>query len=92
MTTYSSHIGNSSKLFLSCFIILAYYLIEEAFYASLDLKVLDWANAFLRVITKEFPLSVKSMRMLGMLHEALQDTEKARDIYSELIVANSSDF
>eukprot|EP00347_Sterkiella_histriomuscorum_P010177 403377310 len=69
-----------------------YYLIEEAFYASLDLKQADWANAFLRIITKNFPQSVKTMRMLGMLFEALQEHEKARDIYAELLVNNPNDF
>ncbi|CDW79983.1 isoform a [Stylonychia lemnae] len=69
----------------------AYYLIEEAFYAALDIKQLDWANAFLRIITSKFTQSVKSMRMLGMLYEALQDHEKAKEIYQELILLNPND-
>lgn len=70
---------------------IAYYIIEEAFYAALDIKQLDWANAFLRVVTKQFPQSAKSMRMLGMLYEALNDHDKARDIYEELLSVNSND-
>lgn len=31
------------------------------------------------------------MRMLGMLYEALQDHEKARDIYNELLLQNAND-
>ena len=67
-------------------------MLEEAYYAALDKKANDWANAFLRVITKEFPQTPKTMRMLGMLHESLQDQDKARDIYSEILQANASDF
>lgn len=61
------------------------YMIEEFFYASLDVKAFDWGLLFLKVINKNFPQSVKSMRMLAMLHEASQDHEKARAIYSELL-------
>ena len=31
------------------------------------------------------------MRMLGMLYEALQEHEKARDIYAELLLNNPND-
>ena len=62
---------NQVSKIIHLIIISAYYLIEEAFYAALDIKQLDWANAFLRIITTKFIQSVKSMRMLGMLYEAL---------------------
>ena len=32
------------------------------------------------------------MRMLGLYHEACQDTDKAKEIYNELISINPSDF
>jgi tetratricopeptide (TPR) repeat protein len=57
----------------------------------LDVKQLDWANIFLKVLVKKFPQAPKVMRMLGMLHEALQDHEKARDIYNELLTVNPND-
>jgi TolA-binding protein len=65
--------------------------LEESFYSALDVKQLDWANVFLKVLIKKFPQSPKMMRMLGMLHEALQDHDKARDIYTELLTINSND-
>jgi len=46
------------------------YLIEEFFYAALELKQIGWAKLFLKIIAKHFPGSVKQMRMLGMFHEA----------------------
>ena len=80
---------------VSCYLFgksfLGYYLIEEAFYSALDVKQLDWANMFLKVLIKKFPQSPKMMRLLGMLHEALQDHEKARDIYTELLTVNPND-
>ena len=35
--------------------ILALYLVEEFFYAALDLKHLDWAQFFLKIVSKKFP-------------------------------------
>ena len=61
------------------------YMVEEFFYASLDLKQYDWAEVFIGIINKQFPQSVKSMRLLGMFHEAHHDVIKAQDIYIELI-------
>ena len=73
------------------YLIIGYYLIEEAFYSALDVKQLDWANMFLKILIKKFPQSPKMMRLLGMLHEALQDHEKAIDIYTELLTVNPND-
>ena len=61
------------------------YLVEEFFYASLDLKAFDWGKMFLLIVGKKFIQSVKSMRMQGMLFEALQEHEKAKAIYAELL-------
>lgn len=80
VTNYSGSIDDSS-----------YYLIEESFYSALDVKQLDWANMFLKILVKKFPQAPKVMRMLAMLHEALQDHEKARDIYTELLTINPND-
>lgn len=44
------------------------------------------------MITKQFQQSAKTMRMLGMLYEALSDLEKAREIYEELVVTNPADY
>lgn len=38
--------------FLFC---IAMYLVEEFFYASLDVKSFDWALMFLKIISKKFP-------------------------------------
>ena len=46
---------------------------------------------FLKILIKKFPQSPKMMRLLGMLHEALQDHEKAIDIYTELLTVNPND-
>jgi hypothetical protein len=51
--------------------IIAMYLVEEFYYAALDLKQIEWAQLFIRIIQNKFPQSVKSMRLLAMLHEAL---------------------
>ena len=64
------------------------YLVEEFFYAALDLKSFDWAKLFLLMIGKRYTQSVKSMRMQAMLFETLQEHEKAKAIYAELIQIN----
>lgn len=64
---------------------IALYLIEEFFYAALELKQFDWAEAFLRIIRKHYPASVKTMRMLGTFYEAIPEVEKALEIYNELL-------
>lgn len=67
------------------------YLVEEFYYASLDLKQLDWSRVFLGLINKNYPQSVKANRMLAMLHEASQDYGKAKEIYNELLATNPGD-
>jgi len=52
-------------------------LIEEFYYSSLDLKQFDWAEAFLRIICKDYPKSIKSLRLLAMFYEAKHDVVKA---------------
>jgi hypothetical protein len=52
-------------------------MIEEFFYAALDLKQFDWAEVFLRILSNQYPQSVKAMRLLGVLHEARQEVVKA---------------
>jgi hypothetical protein len=61
------------------------YLIEEFYYSALDLMQFDWAEAFLRIICKDYPKSIKSLRLLAMFYEAKHDLEKAQDIYVELL-------
>lgn len=53
------------------------YMIEEFFYAALELRQFDWAQVFLKILTNQYPQSVKAMRLLGMLHEAKNDPVKA---------------
>ena len=67
------------------------YLVEEFFYAALEVKQIEWAKLFLKIIAKHFPGSVKQMRMLGMFHEAAQDLDKAREIYNELLTSTPND-
>mmetsp|Transcript_24662 Transcript_24662/g.18674 ORF Transcript_24662/g.18674 Transcript_24662/m.18674 type:complete len:87 (+) Transcript_24662:186-446(+) len=67
------------------------YIIEELFYAALDLRQYDWAEAFLRIIGNMFPQSAKAMRLLGMLYESQTDIIKAQDVYLELLQQHPSD-
>lgn len=67
------------------------YLVEEFFYASLEVKQFEWSHVFLKQISQKFPQSVKSMRLLAMLHESAQDLDKARSIYNELLAVNPAD-
>jgi len=46
------------------------YMVEEFFYAALDVKQIEWAKLFLKIVAKHFAGSVKQMRMLGMYYEA----------------------
>jgi len=73
-------------------ILSALYMIEEFFVAALELKKLDWGKVFLDIVSVKHPQSVKEMRMLGQFHEASQDSDKAKEIYNELISINPSDF
>jgi len=42
-----------------------FYLVEEFFYAALQLKQMDWAQFFLQMTRANYPKSIKSMRMLA---------------------------
>ena len=53
------------------------HLVEEFFTAACELKVLDWAEVFLRIARNSQPKSVKSMRMLAMFYEAKNEYMKA---------------
>jgi len=53
--------------------------------AACELKVLDWAEVFLRVARNLHPKSVKSMRMLAMFYEAKGEYMKAQEIYLDMI-------
>lgn len=66
-------------------------LVDEFFLAALELKQNDWAQVFLRIICIQFPDSVKTMRYLGMLHESLNDTMRAQEIYLEIIEKTPED-
>ena len=61
------------------------YLTEEFFYCACELKHLDWAQFFLRMVRNQFPKSVKSMRMLGIFYECAGDIIKAKEIYTDMI-------
>ena len=61
------------------------YLTEEFFYCACELKHLDWAAFFLKVVRNQFPKSVKSMRMLAIFHECGNETVKAKKIYEDMI-------
>jgi tetratricopeptide (TPR) repeat protein len=68
------------------------YLVEEFFYAALEVKQMEWARLFLQIIGNKIPQTPKHMRLLAMFHEAIQDFDKAKEIYNELISVNGSDF
>lgn len=83
VTRYSGSIDDSSK---KCFLYCeAMYLVEEFFYAALDVKQIEWARLFLKIVANKAPQSPKAMRMLAMYHEAGHDLDKAREIYNELL-------
>ena len=88
---YSGSIDESSKC-QKLNNLSALYMIEEFFVAALELKKLDWAKVFLDIVSAKHPQSVKEMRMLGQFHEASQDSDKAKEIYNELISINPTDF
>ena len=67
------------------------YLIEEFFYAACELKQLDWAQFFLKMVRTQFPKSVKSMRMLAVFYESVGDIVKAQEIYLDMIEQNPED-
>ncbi len=67
------------------------YMIEEFFYAALDIKQISWAQLFISIISNKYPNAPKSMRLLGMLHESSGDLDKAKEIYNELITINAND-
>ena len=45
-------------------------MVEEFYLACLELKLIDWAQVFLKMICQQFPNDLKSMRMLAMFYEA----------------------
>ena len=53
--------------------------------ACLDLKLIDWAQVFLKAICSMFPDGIKTMRLLGMFYEAQGKTLRAQEIYQELL-------
>ena len=66
-------------------------MVEEFFYAALDLKQIEWAHVFMKYVSTQFPQSPKSLRLLAMLHEAGGDYDKAKSIYNELVTVNAAD-
>lgn len=59
--------------------------------AACELKVLDWAEVFLRIVRNLQPKSVKSMRMLAIFYEAKGEHMKAQEIYLDMIEQNPAD-
>jgi ER membrane protein complex subunit 2 len=53
---------------------------------------MEWARLFLQIIGNKISQTPKHMRLLAMFHEAIQDFDKAKEIYNELISLNGSDF
>jgi hypothetical protein len=47
------------------------YLVEEFFYAALEVKQMEWARLFLQIIGNKIPQTPKHMRLLAMFHEAI---------------------
>ena len=76
---------------LTCNVFLDFYLIDEFFMAACELKRMDWAQFFLQMTRKEFPKSVKVMRMLAIMYEAQGEIVKAQEIYLDMIDANPAD-
>jgi len=46
-------------------------MVEEFYYAALEIKQMEWARAFLKIISNKIPQSPKQMRLLAMFHEAI---------------------
>lgn len=59
--------------------------IEEFYLACLEMKLIDWAQVFLKSICMMFPNNVKSMRFLAMWYEAQGNNFRAQEIYQELL-------
>ena len=59
--------------------------VEEFFLACLELKLIDWAQVFLKIICQHFPNDQKSMSLLGMWYEAQGSSLRAQEIYQELL-------
>ena len=53
--------------------------------ACLELKLIDWAQVFLKAICMQFPDKIKSMRLLAMWYEAQGNNFRAQEIYQELL-------
>ena len=66
-------------------------IVEEFYLAALDMKQLEWASAFLRVICQEFNQNLKGLRLLAMLYEAQGNTFKAQEIYLEILEGHPDD-
>lgn len=59
--------------------------VEDFFMACLDIKLIDWAQVFLKALCTMFPDGIKTMRLLGMFYEAQGKTFRAQEIYEELL-------
>jgi hypothetical protein len=51
----STTLASLTKVRVALIMNIALYLLEEAFYAALDLKQFDWANAFVKIVGKQHP-------------------------------------
>jgi hypothetical protein len=71
VTKYSASIDDSSKEMRRSIKSLALYMVEEFYYAALEIKQMEWARAFLKIISNKIPQSPKQMRLLAMFHEAI---------------------
>jgi cytochrome c-type biogenesis protein CcmH/NrfG len=59
--------------------------IEEFYLACLELKLIEWAQVFLKAICTMYPNNVKSVRFLAMWYEAQGNNFRAQEIYQELL-------
>lgn len=65
--------------------------VEEFFYASIELKQLDWSQVFLTPLAQSYPKSIKTMRQMAMMFEASNNTFKAQELYLEILQGTPED-
>lgn len=65
--------------------------IEDFFMACLELKLMDWAELFLKALCNMFPDGIKTMRLMAMWYEANGAIIKAQEIYNEIIESCPTD-
>mmetsp|Transcript_38182 Transcript_38182/g.91759 ORF Transcript_38182/g.91759 Transcript_38182/m.91759 type:complete len:301 (+) Transcript_38182:83-985(+) len=68
-----------------------YNVLEQVFFAALDVGAIDWADYCLQKLKGRFSSSLRVQRLVGMRQEAVGNWQDANAVYSQILESNPED-